>query len=523
MLTVYNCITVDHDLRLVLLAAFICMFASFSALNLLIHAGRDTAWRRTLWVLGAGTVAGCGIWATHFIAMLAFRPSEQLSYDPGTTVLSFAVAIVFSTIGFAIAARVKPAGIGGAIVGLAIGAMHYIGMAAVNAHGYILWDRGFVAASIILGTVFAAAATQAAYSLRGVWRVHAAWVLLALGICSLHFTGMAAMSISGDPAVEIPANAFDSFILAIAVAAVSLLIVILAYAGIAMDRHLSNRAVQEARRLRAYVTELEETKRELEKTSSELLVALKTASAADHAKSQFLATMSHELRTPLNAILGFSEIMKTETFGPLGNNHYREYAEDIFRSGRHLLSLINDILDITRADADELQLNDEEVDVAEAIADAFRMVEAQAEAQRISLSTNFDRTLPRLLADHRRLRQVLLNLMSNAVKFTPDGGSVKVEAFGGPAGLTIRVTDTGIGIAPDDIPVALERFGQIDSDLARKYEGTGLGLPLSKCLMEHHGGTLDIESEPGRGTRVTVTFPAERVIPRIGRAAGAFS
>ena len=165
MLTVYNCITVDHDLRLVLLAAFICMFASFSALNLLIHAGRDAAWRRTLWVLGAGTVAGCGIWATHFIAMLAFRPSEQLSYDPGTTVLSFIVAIVFSTIGFAIAARVKPAGIGGAIVGI-IGAMHYIGMAAVNTHGYIVWDRGFVAASIILGTLFASAATQAAFSLR---------------------------------------------------------------------------------------------------------------------------------------------------------------------------------------------------------------------------------------------------------------------------------------------------------------------------------------------------------------------
>lgn len=522
MLTVYNCITVEHDLRLVLLAAFICMFASFSALNLLIHAGGDAAWRRTLWVLGAGTVAGCGIWATHFIAMLAFRPSDQLSYDPGTTVLSFIVAIVFSTIGFAIAARVKPAGIGGAIVGLAIGAMHYIGMAAVNAHGYIVWDRGFVAASIILGTLFAAAATQAAFSLKGLWRVHAAWILLTLGICSLHFTGMSAMSITSDPSVEVSTNALDSFILAIAIAAVSLLIVILAYAGIAVDRHLSHRAVQETKRLRAYVTELEETKRQLERTSSDLLVALKTASAADHAKSQFLATMSHELRTPLNAILGFSEIMKAETFGPLGNAHYKEYSDDIHRSGRHLLSLINDILDFTRADAGELQLHEEEVDVADAINDALRMIEGQAEAQKISLSTNFDRTLPHLLADHRRLRQVLLNLLSNAVKFTPDGGSVKVEAFGGPAGLTIRVIDTGIGIAAEDIPVALERFGQIDSDLARKYEGTGLGLPLSKCLMEHHGGTLDIKSEPGRGTRVTVAFPASRVIPRAGRAA-AFS
>ena len=127
MLTVFYCITIDHDLRLVLLAGLICMFASFSAINLLVHAGRGGAWTKLLWILGAGTVAGCGIWATHFIAMLAFRPDEPLSYDPGTTILSFGVAIVFSTIGFAVAARFQPAGIGGAIVGLSIGAMHYIG------------------------------------------------------------------------------------------------------------------------------------------------------------------------------------------------------------------------------------------------------------------------------------------------------------------------------------------------------------------------------------------------------------
>lgn len=523
MLTVYQCITVEHDLRLVLLAALICMFASFSSVHLLLRSRADGAWRRSLWILGAGSVAGCGIWATHFIAMLAYRPDATPSYDPGITILSFIVSVVFSTIGIYVAARIRPAGIGGAIVGLAICAMHYIGMSAVSAHAHVIWDRGFVAASIILGTLLAAAATQAAFSMRGRWRIHAGWVLLTLAICSLHFTGMAAMSLSIDPSVDTSPDAIKPFILAIAVAAVTLLIVILAYAGIAVDRHLSHRAVQEARRLRAYVTELEATKRQLETTSSELLVALKTASAADQAKSQFLATMSHELRTPLNAILGFSEIMKAETFGPLGNDHYREYATDIFLSGKHLLSLINDILDFARADTGELQLHDEEVDVAEAIGDAMRMVEAQADAQQISLATSFDRTLPLLLADHRRVRQVLLNLLSNAVKFTPEGGSVKAEAFGGPAGLTIRVTDTGIGIAPEDIPVALERFGQIDSDLARKYEGTGLGLPLSKCLMEHHGGTLEIESEPGRGTCVSVIFPAERVLPGANRAAGAFS
>lgn len=511
MLTVYNCITVEHDLRLVALAGLICMFATFSATHLLVRSAEEGEQRRAVWVLAAGTVAGCGIWATHFIGMLAFRPEDPVSYEPGMTFLSFVIAIVFSSIGFAVATRFRPAAIGGAIVGLAIATMHYLGMSAVTVHGYVTWDRGLVAASIVIGTLFAAAAAEAVFSLASRWRIHLCWVLATVAICGLHFTGMAAVHISADPSVEIASNAVDAFVLAIAVAAVTLLIVILAYAGLAVDRHLANRAVQEARRLRAHVVELEETKKQLEATSADLLVALKTASAADHAKSQFLATMSHELRTPLNAILGFSEIMTAETFGSLGNPRYREYAEDIFRSGKHLLALINDVLDFTRADAGELHMHEEDIDIAEAVADAIRMIEAQAAAQKIAIATNLPSALPHIRADHRRVRQVLLNLLSNAVKFTPEGGSVLVDASVEADGLVLRIADTGIGIAREDIPLALERFGQIDSDLSRKYEGTGLGLPLSLCLMEHHGGTLEIESETGRGTTVILTFPPERV------------
>ncbi|MDP2125231.1 MAG: HAMP domain-containing sensor histidine kinase, partial [Parvibaculum sp.] len=289
------------------------------------------------------------------------------------------------------------------------------------------------------------------------------------------------------------------------------LIIALAFIGSAVDRHLADRSVKEAERLRAYVAELEETKDKLEVTSRELLVALGAAASADKAKSQFLATMSHELRTPLNAILGFSEIMAYETFGPLGSTRYKNYADDILKSGRHLLSLINDVLDFTRADAGALLLTDENIDIAEAITDAARMIEAQATNGNVTLHIETDETLPHMRADHRRVRQVLLNLLSNAVKFTPPGGDVHVTTAIEDGGLVIRVIDTGIGIAAEDIPVALERFGQIDSDLARKYEGTGLGLPLSKCLMEHHGGTLEIESESGRGTTVSLRFPEERI------------
>lgn len=206
MLTVYECITVEHDLRLVALAGFLCMFASFSALHLLARAREDVAWRRLFWILGAGSVAGCGIWATHFIAMLAYRPDYPVSYHTGITVLSFVVAVIFSTAGFAVAVRFQAAALGGAIVGLAICAMHYIGMSAISVHGFVLWDRGLVAGSIITGTLFAAAALTATSRLKGRIGIHAGWMLLTLAICSLHFTGMAAINMSTGPDLTLSAR-----------------------------------------------------------------------------------------------------------------------------------------------------------------------------------------------------------------------------------------------------------------------------------------------------------------------------
>ncbi|MBX3497360.1 MAG: hypothetical protein KF769_14055 [Parvibaculum sp.] len=514
MLTIYNCITVEHDLSLVFLAGLVCTLASLSTVSLLVHAREVGPERRALWILGAGIVAGCGIWATHFIAMLAFRPDEPVNYAPGLTFASLIIALALSTAGLFVAQRLRPAGIGGAALGFAIGAMHYVGMAAVSLHGHLVWDRDFVIASIVLGVVLGAAALQALSALPGFMGRMAAATLLTLAICSLHFTGMAAVSIVPDPSVVFTESAVEPYAMAIAVAAITVLIVVLAFAGSAVDGYLSDRSVKEADRLRAYVAELEETKRKLETTSKELMVALGAAASADQAKSQFLATMSHELRTPLNAILGFSELMSSETFGPLGSSRYKDYSDDILKSGKHLLSLINDVLDFTRVDAGALLLNEEDVDVGEAIGDAAHMIEAQANAGSVAMHIELDKRLPHIHADHRRVRQVLLNLMSNGVKFTPAGGEVRVVAGVEGGALVIRVIDTGIGIAPDDIPVALERFGQIDSDLARKYEGTGLGLPLSKCLMEHHGGTLQIESDPGRGTTVSIRFPKERILKK---------
>ncbi len=258
---------------------------------------------------------------------------------------------------------------------------------------------------------------------------------------------------------------------------------------------------------------------ERKRAEQEVRDAKDLAEAANITKDRFLATMSHELRTPLNAIIGFSEMMKREMFGALGNPHYTEYARDIHESGSHLLNLINDILDVSKLEAGKIELFDSDCDVGEVIDAAGLFVREQALEGDIEVEVAIVSGLPPLRADERRLKQILINLLSNAVKFTPPGGKITVSAQADPAlGFTIEVRDTGIGIAPEDIPKALEPFAQIDSTLSRRYEGTGLGLPLTRSLIELHGGTIVIDSELGEGTLVTVTFPPERIVRQ--RAAG---
>jgi signal transduction histidine kinase len=245
-----------------------------------------------------------------------------------------------------------------------------------------------------------------------------------------------------------------------------------------------------------------------------LRIAKEGAEAANRAKSEFLANMSHELRTPLNAVIGFSEIIKDQLYGPAGDDRYSTYAANIFQSGHHLLQLINEILDLSKLEAGQLKLNEEDVDLADTIGSCVSLMEEQAKRSKIQLSTNIDGGLPPIHGDSRRMRQILLNLLSNAVKFTPEGGLVRVSAFRRNGGLAIAVSDNGIGIDPGDFEKALAPFGQVESTLSRKFEGTGLGLPLAKHLIEMHGGTLSLESEVNGGTTVTIFLPPERIIER---------
>jgi signal transduction histidine kinase len=519
MFRVYGCITEQHDLWLVLLAGVICLCACYTAFSMgarVRSLGRRAGF---MWLGAAAVVTGSGVWATHFVAMLAFRPGLPVNYDIGLTALSVVIAILFAGIGYYIA-RDNGGAIGGAVVGLGVGAMHFTGMAAVEAPAFQHWDAVYVIASLLIGTVFGALAVAIAQRRRDFRGRLTAANILVLGIVGLHFTAMAAFSLEPDPRFGL----IDQMIvapqwLAIAVAAVTLLIVGLGLVGAVLDEHLAGRSAREAERLRQHVDELVTTKRELEATTEQLRGALNAAAAGSQAKSQFLATMSHELRTPLNAIIGFAEMQVLEVFGPLGDARYRGYARDILGSGRHLLELINDVLDIAKLDVGHLELQEEETDLVDLIDGCTAMVRRQAEDAGLRLKVDLPKTLPRVVIDPRRINQVLLNLLSNAIKFTPRGGEIRAAAFESDAGLVVSVVDTGIGMAPEDIPTALERFGQVDSRLSRAYEGTGLGLPLAKQLIELHGGTLEVESAPGRGTTVTVLVPRARVRPAAQAAA----
>jgi len=236
------------------------------------------------------------------------------------------------------------------------------------------------------------------------------------------------------------------------------------------------------------------------------------AEVANKAKTDLMANMSHELRTPLNAIIGFSETMKHSIFGPLGSPQYEEYADFIHSSGAHLLQLINDILDVSAVEAGKLTLREETVDVKELCEASVRIVAPKAIDSNIALSGIRGNALPSLHADPLRIKQIFINLLSNAVKFTPEKGEVSCDAYIDESKeMVITVTDTGVGMDEDGIEKAMSKFGQVDSSLSRSHEGTGLGLPLTKGLVELHGGTLELESKIGTGTKVTLRFPQNRL------------
>jgi len=266
--------------------------------------------------------------------------------------------------------------------------------------------------------------------------------------------------------------------------------------------------------LSAAMSDLEVKTLELAVLADELEHARRAADLANLGKSQFLANMAHELRTPLNAINGFSEIILKEMFGPMPER-YKGYVDFIHQGGTHLLSLINDILDLSKIEAGKMEVHVEAMPTEQVAFQAMESLRRAAEERRVSLQSDIAADCPILHADQRAVRQILLNLMSNAVKFTPNFGTVTLSIRrSGDTGISIAVADTGIGMSTEEIVKALEPYGQVESDLSKKHKGTGLGLPLVKSLAELHGGSIQVKSERGKGTIVTVLLPWAKDLPR---------
>jgi len=515
MLKVIGCITGQHDLGFVVLAAVLCAIGCYAALGALAPTcvTRRARLKPRHLLISAG-LAGVTVWATHFVSMLAFRTGLSIGYDPYLTGGSIAISVAVIFGAFAIAAHRHAPIVGGIVFGLGAAAMHFTGMAAFEVPARLHWDIDYVVGAVVVGSVFGASALFALFQGQGIKSRIISAALMTCAIAGLHFTAMTALTLEPDPTIAVPSGTIvASEWFAIAIAMMLILAALFALYNSTVDRNLAEREFH-AQCQQRYVEELEATQRELQQTGANLAASLEAAAAGSQAKSQFLATMSHELRTPLNAIIGFSEVLERQVFGALGDRRYLEYAEHIRSSGHHLLSLVQDVLEFSRIEAGHINLREETFEVADIVHAAERMARPQAAKESIELSIELAPDLPQLRADERRLRQVLLNLLSNAVKFTPAAGRVMLSARREAEGVVLEVEDTGIGIAPEDIPRVLERFGQVDSSLSRKHKGTGLGLPLAKKLVEAHGGTLEIDSEVGVGTTVKVRLPPGRCIPR---------
>ncbi|KZM50228.1 HAMP domain-containing sensor histidine kinase [Labrenzia sp. OB1] len=276
---------------------------------------------------------------------------------------------------------------------------------------------------------------------------------------------------------------------------------------------LGNQLLKNANTMLEYRAEKDHLIAELETANAMSDEARRRAEAANIAKSRFLATMSHELRTPLNAILGFSEIMKNEVLGAMHNKNYRSYAEDIHGSGQHLLNLINEILDLSRIEAGRHELHEEPLFLDDIVDECGSMMKVRADAKSIVLHHTHEPDLPKVWADERALRQVVLNLMSNAVKFTPVGGKVRIRiGLTSDGGQYVSIQDTGPGIPEEEIPTVLEAFGQGTHAIKSAEPGTGLGLSIVQALIAMHDGNFNLKSKPGVGTEVIVTLPRARVM-----------
>ncbi|MBK5188602.1 MAG: response regulator [Gemmatimonadaceae bacterium] len=512
---------------LVTISIVIACLASYTALDLAGRVIVARARNRLTWLLYGSTAMGVGIWSMHFVGMLAFRTSVAVSYDGPLVLISALIAVAAAFLAmFAVSRNELPIGrllVAGAIMGGAIAGMHYTGMSAMRMPATLTYDSHRFWLSIAIAVAASCVGLWLAFRCRsdetllGHWRRGVSAFAMGLAIAGMHYTGMSAAHFSPGALVTDPFSytiAAGSW-LTMGVIAGPVLVLILALVGASVDRH-KRLTLAEYARLRQMRDAMEAT---VARRTAELQSALFAAEKANRGKSEFLAHMSHELRTPLNSVIGFADILHKNK---AGNQRTLDllYIERIGANGRHLLSLINNVLDLAKVESGHMELDITELSLSALIDDVVGQLAGARDDRRVPLHVDVPAKLAPISTDASKMRQILLNLIGNADKFT-ETGSITIRVHADHDGRTPRridVIDTGIGIPADRLEAVFRPFEQADSSTSRKYGGTGLGLPITLTICELLGASITVSSTVGKGSTFSITLPVEAAPARSATA-----